>query len=60
MSQCLCVHVCMCIHRALTVPMPKVVISCPSLLSARRMFSLISLLATIDRDKNPSAIIIIM
>ena len=35
-----------------TVPIPKVVISCPSLLSARRTSSLISLDATIDSVAN--------
>jgi hypothetical protein len=55
------VRMCACIYKRLktrtrTVPMPKVVISWPSLLSARRMFSLMSLLATMDRDKKPSAI----
>ena len=55
---CVCVYVCVRVRvcSALTVPIPKVVISCPSLFNARRMFSLISLLATIDKDLNPSEI----
>lgn len=53
-SVCMCVRVRVC--SVLTVPIPKVVISCPSLFNARRTISLMSLLATIERDWNPSKI----
>ena len=52
----LCVSVRVRVYSVLTVPIPKVVISCPSLFNAKRMFSLMSLLATIDKDLSPSDI----